>query len=224
MKSVILASVAALALVALPAAAQYENNLGATTATQQPAEQRTNAAVPTHSEDPGLTATGTVDSFNSEEVVINTSTGLTHIKIMPATTGMRTFTKGQAISVDFTRNEQGVLLATQIRNADAVSTLPTTGSVAAGEAVAATAENVGDAVEEGVEETTKSDLDNDGAIGTRGAPTGSGTTPSTAVAVQPVDTTTSTTTSLPATGSNTPLVGLLGLLALGGAAVVRRLS
>ena len=221
MKSVILASVAALALVALPAAAQYENNLGATTSTQQPAEQRTNAAVPTHSEDPGLTATGTVDSFNSEEVVIKTSTGLTHIKLLPTTTGMRTFTNGQAISVDFTRNEQGVLLASQIRNADEVSTLPTTGSVAAGEAVAATAENVGDAVEEGVEETTKSDLDNDGAIGTRGAPTGSGTTPSTTNATPPVA---DTTTSLPATGSSAPLVGLLGLLALGGAAVVRRLS
>lgn len=225
MKRVVLAIAAALVLIALPAAAQYDTSSStqqptASTATpssgltntQQPAEVRTNPVVPTHSNDPGLTAQGTVVSWNDDEVVMRTSTGLTHFKLLPGTTGMRTFTEGQAIAIDFTRNEQGVLLAKQIRAADLTPTTETTtGAVAAGEAVEEAAEDVGEAIKdvgEAVEEEVDEALDSG--------------TPSTTTATT-AETTMATDTSLPATGSNAPLAGLLGLLALGGAAVLRRL-
>jgi LPXTG-motif cell wall-anchored protein len=235
MKNVVLAIAAVLMLIALPAAAQYDTTTPTQTTTdtstqpvtttetpstsltntQQPAEERTNPTSPMHSNDPGLTAQGTVVSWNDDEVVLRTSTGLTHFKLMPNTVGSRTFTEGQALAIDFQRNEQGVLLAKQIRSADLTPTTETTtGAVAAGEAVESAAENVGEAVEEGVEETLSTDVDNDGAVGTRGGEATLDTTSTT---------TTSTDTNLPATGSNAPLAGLLGLLALGGAAALRRL-
>ncbi len=236
MKNVVLAIAAVLVLIALPAAAQYDTSTPTQTTTdtstqpatttetpstsltntQQPAEVRTNPTSPMHSNDPGLTAQGTVVSWNDDEVVLRTSTGLTHFKLMPSTVGSRTFTEGQALAIDFQRNEQGVLLAKQIRSADLTPTTETTtGAVTAGEAVESAAENVGEAVEEGVEETLSTDVDNDGAVGTRGGEATLDTTSTT--------TTTSTDTNLPATGSNAPLAGLLGLLALGGAAALRRL-
>jgi LPXTG-motif cell wall-anchored protein len=249
MKRVVLAIAAALVLIALPAAAQYDTNASNTqpttntqgttttqgmtdtpssglTNTQQPTETRTNPAVPTHSQDPGLTAQGTVVSWNDDEVVLRTSTGLTHFKLMPNTVGSRTFTEGQSLAIDFQRNEQGVLLARQIRLADATTApapgVTTSGAATAGQAVEDTADEIGedlsrvdDAVEEEVEEAVGTSIDNDGAIGNDENPANDTSTTAT--------TTTTTDTSLPATGSNAPLAGLLGLLALGGAAALRRL-
>jgi LPXTG-motif cell wall-anchored protein len=240
MKRVVLSLVAVLVLIALPAAAQYDDQTPAqpatgtepTTATQPATgvtttspmpEERTNPAVPTHSNDPGLTATGTVVSWNDDEVVLRTSTGLTHIKLLPTTVGSRTFTEGQKLSVDFTRNEQGVLLAKQIRSAEVMTSMPqgitTSGAAAAGEQVESAAQNVGEAVEEGVEETLQADVDNDGAIGTRGGTSGSDTASTATTTTTSVD----TSSNLPATGSNSPLIALLGLAALGTAAGIRRL-
>jgi LPXTG-motif cell wall-anchored protein len=234
MKNVVLAIAVALVLVALPAAAQYDTSAPATTTTtsattttttpttdQAPIETRTNATAPMHSNDPGLTANGTVVSWNDEEVVLKSASGLLHLKLLPTTTGSRTFTEGQSLSIDYSRNEQGVMLAKQIREGE-VSTTTTTGAAVPG-SIGATASNVGEAVEEGVEETVKADVDNDGAIGTRGAPTGSGTDTASTTTTTTESTSVDTTSNLPATGSNGPLVGLLGLLALGGAAALRRL-
>lgn len=235
MKRVVLALVAALVLIALPAAAQYNEQPPATSqpssTTSQPSstgvatsapmpEERTNPAVPTHSQDPGLTATGTVASWNDDEVVLRTATGLTHFKLLPSTTGSRDFKQDLRLSIDFSRNEQGVLLAKQIRLAETVEMQPpgitTPGAATAGEKVESATENVGEAVEEGVEETLQADVDNDNKIGTRGGT--SGTEPATTTTTN-VD----TSTSLPATGSNSPLIALLGLAALGAAAGIRRL-
>ena len=189
-----------------------------TTTTNVPVqEERTNPAVPTHSPNSGLTASGSVASWNNEEVVLRTATGITHFKLLPSTTGVGTFTEGQRLTIDFDRNEQGVLIAKQIRlegeTAPVAQGITTTGAAAAGS-------NVAEAVEEGVEETVGADVDNDNAIGTRG---GTANTASTTTDTSSTSTTGSTTSNLPATGSNAPLVGLLGLLALGGAAALRRL-
>ena len=195
------------------------NNLDtSTTTTNVPVqEERTNPAVPTHSPNSGLTASGSVASWNNEEVVLRTATGITHFKLLPSTTGVGTFTEGQRLTIDFDRNEQGVLIAKQIRlegeTAPVAQGITTTGAAAAGS-------NVAEAVEEGVEETVGADVDNDNAIGTRG---GTANTASTTTDTSSTSTTGSTTSNLPATGSNAPLVGLLGLLALGGAAALRRL-
>ena len=241
MKRVVLAIAAALVLIALPAVAQYSDpstttqpsttttttdttattpstNLDTTTTTTPSTttntpvqEERTNPAVPTHSPNSGLTASGSVVSWNDDEVVLRTATGITHFKLLPSTTGAGSFTEGQRLTIDFDRNEQGVLIAKQVRlegeTAPVAQGITTSGAAAAGS-------NVAEAVEEGVEETVGADVDNDNAIGTRG---GTANTASTTT------TTASTTTNLPATGSNAPLAGLLGLLALGGAAALRRL-
>ena len=246
MKRVILASAAALVLIALPAVAQYTDpsattqpstttttttdttatmpstsldtttTTPSTTTTNVPVqEERTNPAVPTHSPNSGLTASGSVASFNNEEVVLRTATGLTHFKLLPNTTGVSTFTEGQRLTIDFDRNEQGVLIAKQIRlegeTAPVAQGITTTGAAAAGS-------NVAEAVTEGVEETTGADVNNDNMIGTRG-----GTAHTAATTTGTSTTTESTSTNLPATGSDAPLAGLLGLLALGGAAALRRL-
>lgn len=249
MKRVVLAIAAALVLIALPAVAQYSdpstttqpsttttttmdttattpsNNLDTSTTATTPAtttttdvpvqEERTNPAVPTHSPNSGLTASGSVVSWNNEEVVLRTATGLTHFKLLPNTTGVSTFTEGQRVTIDFDRNEQGVLLAKQIRlegeTAPVAQGITTTGAAVAGS-------NVAEAVTEGVEETTGADVNNDNMIGTRG-----GTANTAATTTTDTSTTESTSTNLPATGSSAPLAGLLGLLALGGAAALRRL-
>src|SRR5689334_10681324 len=55
-----------------------------TTTTNVPVqEERTNPAVPTHSPNSGLTASGSVASWNDQEVVLRTATGLTHFKLLP---------------------------------------------------------------------------------------------------------------------------------------------
>ena len=236
MKNVVLAIAVALVLVAIPAAAQYDTSAPATTTTtttssttttptdEATTETRTNATAPMHSNDPGLTANGNVVSWNDEEVVLKSASGLLHLKLLPTTTGSRTFSEGQSLSIDYSRNEQGVLLAKQIRSGGELTTPATTtpGAAVPG-SVGATASNVGEAVEEGVEETVGADVDKDGAIGTRGAPTGSGTDTASTSTTTTESTAVDTSSNLPATGSNGPLVGLLGLLALGGAAAIRRL-
>ena len=233
MKRVVLAIAAVLVLIALPAVAQYSDpstttqpstttttdttatmpssNLDtSTTTTETPAsnvpvqEERTNPAVPTHSPNSGLSASGSVVSWNNDEVVLHTATGITHFKLLPSTTGVNTFTEGQRVTIDFDRNEQGVLLAKQIRlegtTAPVAQGITTPGAAEAGANVAAAV---------GVDTTNSSS-----------------TTTSTTT-TQPTSTesttTESTTTNLPATGSNAPLAGLIGLLALGGAAALRRL-
>jgi hypothetical protein len=241
MKNVVLAIAAALVLIALPAFAQYTDpatttqpstttttttpstNLDTsattttetTTSTAPMQEERTNPQVPTHGPSSGLTASGSVVSWNADEVVLRTATGMTHFKLLPDTTGATTgLTEGQRVTIDFTRNEQGVLIARQIRPEGTTTTTTTPGAAAAGAAVAGAASNVAEAVEEGVEETVGADVDNDGKVGTRG-----GTSTDTAS----TETTTTEETTMPATGSKAPLAGLLGLLALGGAVALRRL-
>jgi LPXTG-motif cell wall-anchored protein len=180
-------------------------------------EERTNPAVPTHSPNSGLTASGSVVSWNNDEVVLRTATGITHFHLLPSTTGAGSFTEGQRLTIDFDRNEQGVLIAKQIRSegttAPVAQGITTTGAAAAGS-------NVAEAVEEGVEETAGADVDNDNAIGTRG---GTANTAATTTGMTSTTTTNTTSSNLPATGSEAPLAGLLGLLALGGAAALRRL-
>ena len=169
-------------------------------------EERTNPAVPTHTEDSGLTATGKIVSWNNSELVLSTATGLTHFKLVPETVGAGgTFQEGQVASVDFTRNEQGVLIAKQVRLGDVAAAPPqgitTTGSTAAGA-------NVGTAVDQA---TTINDSNSN-----------TGTTVDTSTST--TNTTTSTgATSMPATASDSPLIALLGLAALGAAATLRRL-
>ncbi len=213
MKRVVLAIVAAVFLIALPAAAQYDStpststppdngthatasSAGTQATSEAPTQEYTHAQVPIHGSDAGLTATGTVDSWNSDEVVLHTATGLVHFKILPNTVGPTSFTDGETVAIDFERNEQGVLLAKQIRRHGEDTSAVTVSSTAMTPAKSATTSRTPSTMPSTTEPSTTSSLGDS----------------------SPYD----TTNNLPATASNTPLLALLGLLSLGGAAVMRR--
>ena len=189
-------------------------------------EQRTNPAVPTHSPHSGLTATGTIVSWNHSELVLRTSTGLTHFKMMPNTTGYNgngTFQEGQTASVDFDRNEQGVLIARQVRLGEGVAQTTTTTTVTS---TPATVDNT--TTTTGTTDTTAATTTTPDTSATTTTPDTTSYNNNTATTTTDTDTTSSTAsttsgTRMPATASDSPLVALLGLMALGAAAGLRRL-
>lgn len=224
MKRVALSLMVVLGLLAVPAIAQEEGTTTATGETLQ--EERTNPSADSMAPDSGLTLSGTVVSWNDQQLVLQTVTGVEHIQLQQNTARPATFTVGEPVTVDYTRTSQGVMIASQIRPSGAAGTTtstttaaPTTGAIGDGidqesqleqdveEAVADAGEaadelgaelsEIDDAVEEEVEEAAGTSLDNDDTIGNAD--------------------------SLPATGSKAPLAALLGLGALGAAFALRRL-
>jgi len=243
MKHVVL-SVLMVAALAAPSLAEEAgttaNNLSQTGAQVQ--ETRTNPDTASLAPGGGLTISGTVESWNDQEIVIRTSTGVEHLVIQPSTQRPGSFTSGQLVTIDYNRSSQnGVMIAEQIRLGEApvvTGTATTTlgdgidqeGPVetAVEEAVADAgdaADRVGaelseldDEAEEEIEEETGTNLDNDSTVA--GVNTSSKTVDTTA---DMDDDTQDTMTSLPATAGDSPLVALLGLVALGAAAGLRRL-
>lgn len=219
MKRVVLSAVAVLALLALPAMAQTE---GTITTTANPEEERTNPDMGSTAPQSGLTLTGSVVSWNDQELVVKTTTGIEHFVLQSDTQRPSSFTVGEQVAVDYLRSSQnGVMIARQVRPGGVSTTATTMGESQLEQEVEETVADVGkaadqvgaelskvdDAVEEEVEEALGTSIDNDGAIGND----------------EELANDTSTTTSLPATGSKAPVIGLLGLLALAGAATLRRL-
>lgn len=187
-------------------------------------ETRTNPDAASLAPGGGLTLTGTVVSWNDQEIVVRTTTGIEHVVIQPNTRRPATFTEGQVVSIDYNRTSQnGVMIAEQIRPGDAP--VVRQGSVDAETRLDAAADELGanisqldDELEEEIEEELGANLDNDSTIGDSVTADMDDDTPDT------FRTTTSTLdTSLPATAGESPLVALLGLAALGAAAGLRRL-
>jgi hypothetical protein len=187
--------------------------------TAGPEDRRTHPAVPTHTEAGAMTATGTIVSWNHDELVLHTSNGITHFKMMPDTVGYNgpgTFQEGQTAAVDFNRNEQGVLIARQVRLG---TTTTATTATTTSEPIA----------------TTTTTNDNTASVApapvpeAAPAPAPEVTTPPATTYNETPSTTTDTTTNettstkMPATASDSPLIALLGLAALGAAAGLRRL-
>lgn len=111
----IFAVFAALALVfAAPAVAQD---------TQEPEhhETRTNPDADSITGESGLTITGTVVEWNDEQIELDTATGIEHIQIVPRTQWDENLTVGEEVSVDYTRTSQGVMIASKIRTGGAVA-------------------------------------------------------------------------------------------------------
>jgi hypothetical protein len=240
MKRVVLSLVVGLALLAVPAIAQTYSD---TTPAENPPvqEERTNPSADSMAPDSGLTLTGTVVSWNDDQLVVKTVTGVEHIQLLQTTSRPATFTAGETVTVHYTRTSQnGVMVAQQVlpsgtgsgtttsnlqpsTTTTTPSTTTTTESQLEQDLDEAGAElsEVDDRVEEEIEEAVGGSIDNDGAIGNDEDPSNDD--------VDLADTDTmeseidSDTSALPATGSKAPLVGLLGLLALGAAAGLRRL-
>jgi hypothetical protein len=234
MKNVVLSLVAAFAVLALPALAQSsdtgESNLTGSTVQEERTAPDTGSIAPGS----GLTLTGEVVSWNDQQLVVKTTTGVEHIQLDASTTRPSSFLAGDKVVVDYTRtSSNGVMIARAIRplgTTASTTTSTTTLTTPMGESqleqdveeavdevgdaadrVGAEISEVDDEVEEEIEEAVGAPIDNDGAIGND------------EIAANDTDSDTELDTALPATGSKAPLVGLLGLLALGAAAGLRRL-
>lgn len=205
-------------LVATPALAQQEK-----TGTEiQPYETRTNPDAGSITGQSGLTLTGTVVEWNDEQLTLHTTTGIEHIQIVPDTQHPVELTAGEDVSVDYTRTSQGVMIAQKIR---------TQGSVAESNVDVTTRELATDT--EPMDESMGAEVETETQVGTGATMEDDFDTDADLSAQADVDaesdldteadldTTMDDQDSLPATGSELPLVGLLGLLSVAAAVGVR---
>lgn len=191
-------------LLAAPVVAQQE----------EPYESRTNPDARSIGPGSGLTITGTVVESNDKQLVITSTTGVQHIQILPNTEMPVGLVAGQGVSVDYTRTSQGVMIAQKIRTEGVADEATVETSVAATDTTSSLV------TETEADRNDRSDLsvsaDLDADVET--------TTADTDLQVDvdsDLDVDASFDESLPATGSNLPLVALLGLVGMAGALVLR---
>ena len=190
-------SLLALALIAGPAIAQEAQPLN----NPPVQEERTNPDAPAITGDSGLTITGTVVSFTDSAVVLNTTAGDLTIQMTPQTAKPATFTTGENLAIDYVRNSNGTMIATAIRPVGTTGTeVDHTMHAPAPSVQVETQLQPAPEVEAEVEADVDADVDVDTDV-SADVDTGS--------------------ESLPETGSETPLVGLIGLLALAAATALR---
>ncbi|HVF61412.1 MAG TPA: YabP/YqfC family sporulation protein [Thermoanaerobaculia bacterium] len=187
-------SLMALALIAGPAIAQEAQPLN----NPPVQEERTNPDAPAITGDSGLTITGTVVSFTDSAVVLSSTAGDLTIQMTPQTARPATFTTGENLAIDYVRNSNGTMIATAIRPAGTMGT-EVDHTLHAAPAPSVQVETQLQPAPE-VEADVDADLDTD------------------VEAEVDVDTDADT---LPETGSETPLAGLIGLLALAAATALR---
>lgn len=207
-------------LLSAPLAAQDEE--------VQPYEARTNPDADSIVGDSGLTITGNVVEWNDEQLVLDTTTGVEHIQIVPRTQWGMELTEGEEVSVDYTRTSQGVMIASKIRTSgdlveerDAVTATTTTSlntdtdvdttadmDMEADADVDADADWNDDTME--AEADVTADFDADTNLDDQEYQADLDT-----------EDEWDTNDELPATGSELPLLGLLGLLSLVAAVGVR---
>ena len=190
-------SLLALALIAGPAIAQEAQPLN----NPPVQEERTNPDAPAITGDSGLTITGTVVSFTDSAVVLSSTAGDLTIQMTPQTARPATFTTGENLAIDYVRNSNGTMIATAIRPVGTPGTeVDHTLHAPAPSVQVETQLQPAPEVEAEVEADVDADLDTD--------------------VEADVDVDTSDDT-LPETGSETPLAGLIGLLALAAATALR---
>lgn len=190
------------AIVALVAAAP----LAAQTA--EPYEERTNPNAPNAAPGSGLTVTGDVVEWTDTSLTIKTTAGIQVVQMTDRTVRPDTFTVGESVGVDYTRNSQGVMIAQQVRpeGTPMVATGVTTTTGARTDLRTEMDADMDVDVDADAELDADMDADYDVEVD--------------ADVDADVDTTTSYDT-LPATASELPLVGLLGLLLITAAAALR---
>jgi hypothetical protein len=233
MKRVVLSLMVVLGLLALPAIAQEEGSTTATGETLQ--EERTNPSSDSIAPDSGLTLSGTVVSWNDQQLVLKTVTGVEHLQLQSNTVRPSTLTAGEAVTVDYTRTSQGVMIAKQIRlggtmDSTTTSTTTTLTEPATGTGVAGT--KIGD----GIDQETELEQDVEEAVadvGEAADEVGAELSEVDDAVEEEVEEAANTSIddddsignadALPATGGKAPLAALLGLLAIGAAVALRRL-
>lgn len=204
-------------LLAVPAVAQQE-------------ETRTNPDADSIAGNSGLTITGTVVEWNDKQLTLRTTTGVEHVQIVQDTDKPVELTAGETVTVDYTRTTQGVMIAQEIRTEGATASTDTevvtselqTDTDAMDADVQAEAD-----VEAGIETdaTTSDEFDTDATVDTRADFEADVDTDLDTQAdldtEADLDTTLDDQDTLPATGSELPLVALLGLLTVAAALGVR---
>jgi LPXTG-motif cell wall-anchored protein len=193
-------------IVAVPALAQTDET--PPSPLQQPPiqEERTNPDAAAITGDSGLTITGTVQSVTDTAVVLNTTAGTHTIQFDNRTSRPATLNVGDRVAIDYTRNSSGVMIATAVR--------PEGGAVT-GEVTATTTADTSVSTETSVDTSSESALQDDDDMATTGT---------TAGLDQDADADLSAESELPETGSELPLAGLIGLLALVAASGFRAFS
>jgi uncharacterized OB-fold protein len=236
MKRSLSIALAALVVLALPVMAQQ---------TQQELEgieQRTNPDARSVGPGAGLTLTGTVVEFNDQQLVVQTTTGRQHFQLidLQVPTGVQV---GDRVAIDYTRTEQGVMIAREVRPFTMGATQVTVGDVLSttGTVVEITDEELVLRTELGLQRFRLDEVQlpagvrvgdrvtvefvrtEDGVMTVRTVRV----LAAEEVAAFPATTTDTTTDTtlrsdvLPATGSSLPRVALFGLLALLAAASLR---
>lgn len=219
-------------LLAAPVVAQEE-----TAEETQPYESRTNPDARSIAGDSGLTLSGTVVEWNDKQLTLRTTTGVEHIQIVPDTDKPVELTAGQTVSVDYTRTSQGVMIAQEIRaegtatgeesNLTATEPMPETDVTAESELDTTATAEVDTTMDQDLDTDTSmnEDFDADASLDTQAElETDVDTDLDTQAdfeADADLDTTMDDQDSLPATGSELPLVALLGLLSVAAALGVR---
>lgn len=196
MKRTIFTILAAFALVlAMPAVAQQDLE-----------DTRTNPNADSTAPGSGLTIDGTVVEWDDKQLVLRTTTGIQHIQLIPQTNRPVEFEVGENVSVDYTRTRQGVMIAQKIRPEGELAE-PSVETTATSELTVET-ETDGEMQAE-VETDVTTDFDTD--VETTTADT----------ELERETESFETESDLPATGSELPLLALLGLFSVAAAVGVR---
>lgn len=181
---------------------------------EEPYESRTNPDARSIAPGSGLTITGTVVESNDKQLVITSTTGVQHIQILPNTEMPVGLEVGQGVSVDYTRTSQGVMIAQKIRTEGVEGEATVDTSVATTDTTSSLVTETEADLDDRSDLSVSADLDAD-------VETTTADTDLQADVDSDLDVDASFDESLPATGSNLPLVALLGLVGMAGALVLR---
>lgn len=210
MKRSMLAIFAAFALLlAAPVLAQ-ESNLAENEAQQEANDNRTQPDADSTTGDSALTITGTVHSWTDDQIALKTDTGVHHIKVLPNTDWDGELTVGEWVSIDYTRTGQGIMIAELVRSQGQVQTESTV--------VETTTTSTNTEMDMEADVDVNADTDwNDGELDAEADVTADFDADADLNTGDELD----SNDELPATGSELPLLGLLGLLSLVAAIGVR---
>ncbi len=188
----------------------------------QPYQDQTNPNAGSISPHSGLTLTGQVVSWNESGVVLKTASGQMTIRINDLTAWPKSLTVGDTVGVDYNRTSQGVMIATQIRPQGSEG-MATTSTTATEEDSETATQKKAEAMNEPSEATESAHSDLGETEGSQSADTTDPMNQDTSTNTKSTDTMAdyNTGSNLPATGSELPLLGLLGFLSLAGAVALR---
>lgn len=222
-------AIALLLLVLTPMVAQAQQS-GSQDQNLQASETRTRPGAADIAPGSGLTLRATVKEVRDGQLVLDTPTGTRYVQLTERTRKPVNLTAGQDVAVDYTRTEQGVMIAKDVRlisegqvaeesspETSQTTTSATTNQQTESEAMEPSSTQTA--------ETGTMDSDNDQMDqmnrGTETEQYASNQESSSSMDNDSNATSTSSRDRLPTTASELPLAALMGLMALGGAVAFR---